>query len=187
MHTLTTRLLAGAAGVVTVGAIAIGSVAAANAATPAPAPSAPSQSTSAATGLLFRAIAPRAIRAEFGSVPSALTSDAKALAGKKGTDRKTAVRSIETKALDGGYGSQVESAATAAKAALATEPAALRKALRALHGTTGTARAQALAAIDTAALHGTYGTGIQRWARTVQADVARQQADRLPAIVGSVI
>jgi hypothetical protein len=189
MNTITTRLITGAAGVVTIGALALGGAAAANAATPTPTPSASSSASSAraTTGVPFRAISRLAIRAQFGEVPSALVTDITALAGKKGSDRRTAVEAIENMALDGGYGSDVKSAASAAKTAFVSEPASLRQDLRALRGKKGTDRAAALAAIDSSARDGKYGAAIESWAKTVQGNVEKQQAARLPSVVGAVI
>lgn len=185
MNTFTSRVVLAGAGAATIAALALGAGAAANAATSSASPSA--SSATATTGVPFRAISATALRAEFGSVPSSLRTDLEALHGKKGSDRKTAVEAIERKALDGGYGDTVKSAATAAQTAWKDAPAAMRKDLRDARHAEGADREKALAAVATKALDGGYGAAEQQYAKQVQGTIQKQDADSLARHVGAIV
>lgn len=181
MNILASRLLVSGAAVVTVAGLALGGAAVANAAG--------SESTHAVstTGVPFRAISAHAIRSQFGTLPSALKTDLKALKDKKGDDRKAAIATIEQKALSGGYGDQVKSVASEAKAAWADAPAALKEALRTTRKASDGDRAKDYAAIESKALSGGYGDAVQTYANTVQTNVQKQQQNKLASIVGRTL
>lgn len=197
MKTTTTRLLVGAATASAVVALSFGvGSAAANAATSTPAASsaasaAPSSAASGAARVVLafpeRTLRPHAVQLETGSVPSALRSDTKALKGKKGHDRREAVQAIETKALDGGYGSAVESIAKEARTAWASKPTGLQRDLRALKGDSRSERGAGLAAIEAKALKGEYGTAMQHYAQTVKSAVDQHLAATEAASVGAIV
>ncbi|KQO62725.1 hypothetical protein [Curtobacterium sp. Leaf261] len=182
MHTITSRVLLSTAGAATAAALVFGAAGIANAA--APSPSASSRTT---TGLPFRAVSAHAIRAQLGTVPTAMATDLTALRGKKDSDRRAAADAIETKALDGTYGADVKTIATAAQTAWKTATPTLRKDVKALHGASQSDRSKDLAALETKALSGGYGSAVESYAKRVKANVEKQQAAALGRIVGSAI
>lgn len=186
MHTITSRVLLTTAGAATAAALVFGATGIANAATPS-ASASPSSSARSTTGLPFRAVSAHAIRAQLGTVPAAMATDLKALHGKEDADRRTAADAIETKALDGTYGADVRSIAAGAQTAWKTATPALRKDIRALHGASESDRAKDLAALETKALSGGYGSAVESYAKSVKANVEKQQAAALGRIVGSTI
>jgi hypothetical protein len=183
MKTLTVRLLTAAASITTIAALGVAGAGAANAATTTPT----TNPTHTSTGVPFRAISEHAIRAEFGTVPTALKTDIKALHGKKGSDRKSAVASIETKALNGSYGTDVKTAATDAKAAWSSAPASFKSALKDARHAKKTDKQKDFAALEAKALAGGYGSAMETYAKNVQSNVQKQQAERLGGAVGSII
>lgn len=187
MKRITSRLLTGAAGIAVAAGLALGGGIAANAASSTPSSSPTPSSTTAPTGVPFRAVSAKAIRAQFGTVPATLHSDLKALKGKKGSERHDAERSIESKALAGSYGTDVKDAATAAKSAWKSAPSSLKGDLKAARTASKSDRPKDLAAIESNALAGYYGSAIQEWARTVHSNIEKQQAATLGATAGSII
>lgn len=185
MNTFTSRAVGIGVGVATVAAVALGVGTAATAATPTP--SASASSATASTGVPFRAISAHAIRAQYGSVPSALATDLKALTGKAGDDRRRAVEAIEQKALAGTYGATVKTAATEARDAWKAAPAAMRHDLRAARKASRDDRGKALAAVAAKALGGTYGSVEQHYARGVEDRIQKQEAATLSGRVGAIL
>jgi len=193
MNTFTARITTGVVGVAIVGVAALGAVSVANAATPSATPSASSttraggDSATAATGVPFRAVSAHAIRAQFGRLPAGLKDDLHGLQGKKGSDRVAAVTSIERKALAGSYGAEVQGAAKAAATAWKDAPPTLRKDLAAARHTSRDDRTKAFADVRSKALGGHYGAAVESWAKTVEANVRKEQAAQLPGDVGSIL
>lgn len=185
MNTIAARILVGAAGAATITGLALGGVATANAATPTS--SSTSTTKPAGTGVPFQAVSGHSIRAQFGTLPTALKTDLKALHGKKGIDRKTGRASIEAKALSGTYGADVKTAATDAKTMWAAAPASFKTALKSTRHASKTDRAKDYAAIETKALSGSYGTAVQMYANTVQSNVQKQQSNNLDHIAGTIL
>jgi len=187
MTTRTTRIALSALGLAVAGATAFGSVSIADAATPSASASPHAATATATTGVPFRAVSAHAIRAQFGAVPSALRTDLHALTGKKGQDRVAAVEAIERKALAGSYGAEVKGAASAAATAWKDAPASLKQDLATARHAEGAERTKALGSVRTKALAGDYGSAVQTWAKTVEANVRKQQAERLSADVGAIV
>jgi hypothetical protein len=162
----------------------------ANAATTAPSAATSASSSAAstkATGLPFRAIRPEAVRLLTGDVPAALTADVKALKGKTGDARRTAVRSIEAKALTGGYGASVKSLAVNARNAWTSAPASLEADLKALRGKDATDRKSALNAIERKALAGDYGDTVKKEAEALRDQASKTAATKAGPVIGSIL
>ena len=151
--------------------------------------SAPSSSAAPKTTLVmpFRAIEPAGLRRLVGPLPSALTSDLKALKGKKGTDRRAAVGAIETKALDGGYGSAIKDVATKAESAWKSTPASLKADLKKLKGETHDQKVASLKAIDAKALSGGYGSSVETYAKELQSMAAKRAAEAAAPALGAMV
>lgn len=168
-------------------------ITAADAATTTPSSAVPSTAAptphAAKTTLVlpFRSLRPAGLRHLVGKLPATLTADLKALRGKKGADRRQAVESIETRALAGGYGSDIEEIASRAKAVSKSEPAALKEDLKSLRGLDRTHRTAELAKIDAEALAGGYGSTIESYAKELQAAAAKHAAASAAPALGSML
>jgi hypothetical protein len=134
-----------------------------------------------------RALTPATLRELTGKLPASLKADFKALKGKKGSARQEAVATIETKALDGGYGSSIKSVATKAEAAWKAAPAALKADLKTLKGEDRAARVAELKTIETKALDGHYGTTIETYAKELKAQAAARAAEAAAPVLGSMV
>ena len=174
----TTSLLAGAA-------LVLGGAVVANAATPAPTVS--STSGSASTGCTFG----EHLVSAFRGLPKALRDDLKAArAEAPGSQRRKDLQAIRTKALDGGYGSGVESGAKFLQShrgdiqGIRPLPDVLKADLKTLHSEKGKSAklAEANTIADTA-LAGGYGTKVQTLAEDVKSSPAWQNCS--PAASGS--
>ncbi|GAA4266654.1 hypothetical protein [Frondihabitans peucedani] len=179
------------------GASLIG-VTAADAATPTSTPTASSTTASSTTALdapkakvtlavPFRALNPAGLRQLVGKLPTALKTDLKGLKGKKGIDRREAVKAIETKALDGGYGTEIKNVTTTAEAAWKSVPAALKTDLKTLKGMDRTQRMAELKKIDAKALAGGYGSSVESYAKELQAAAAKRAAAAAAPALGAMI
>jgi plasmid stability protein len=172
----TTSLLAGAA-------LVLGGAVAANAATPTPAAS----STSSASSCTFG----EHLVSAFRELPKALRDDLKAArAETPGPQRRKDLRAIKTTALDGGYGSGVESKAKFLQShrgdiqGMRPLPDALKADLKTLRAEKGKSAKLAEAnTIADKALAGDYGPKVQTLAKDVKASSAWQ--DCSPAASGS--
>ncbi len=162
----------------------------ANAATTAPSAAA-STSTAGpatkATGLPFRAIRPEAVRLLTGDVPAALKTDVKALKGKTGVARRTAVRSIEEKALTGAYGAAVETLAVDARSSWKSAPDSLKADLKALKGKDAADRKSALTAIERKALAGGYGDTVKKEAESLRDQASKTAETKAEPVIGSIL
>ncbi|RKR75009.1 hypothetical protein [Frondihabitans australicus] len=195
MHTTRLTRLAVVAGTTCalVAGAGVFGAAAANAATPTPSPSASSSqagsSTHSSTRLVmpFRALRPAGLRRLVGTLPSALKADLTALKGKKGADRRSAVAAIETKALDGGYGSEIKEIATKAEAAWKAAPASLKADLKSLKGDSRAEKIVELKKIDAKALAGGYGSAVEAYAKELQAMAAKQAASSAAPSLGAMV
>ncbi len=171
-----TSLLAGAALVLGGGALG------ANASTPTPTAS-PASSTSNCT---FGEHFVSAVR----GLPKALRDDLKAArAETPGPQRRKDIQAVTTKALDGGYGSSVESKAKFLRShrgdlqAVRPLPAALRADLKTLHAEKGkSAKLAEASTIADKAMAGDYGSPVQKLAKDVKSSSAWQ--DCSPAASG---
>jgi hypothetical protein len=187
--TRTSRVLGitAAAAALVVGA-GIVTTATANASTTAPSAAASTSTTApSTTGLPFRAIRPEVVRLLTGDVPAALRADVKALKGKTGDDRRTAVRAIEEKALTGGYGAGVTTLAVDAQSAWKSAPASLKTDLKALKGKDGADRKTALTAIERKALAGGYGDAVKKQAESLRDQASKTAASKAASVIGSVL
>jgi hypothetical protein len=152
----TTSLLAGAA-------LALGGVVSANAATPSPAPSTSSASTCTLGEHFVSA---------WLEVPKAMRADLKAARADTGAARKSALKAVRTKALDGGYGSAVEAQAKWRQShksditGIRPLPDNLKADLKTLHGEKGKAAKLTEAnSIADKALAGGYGAKVETLAK----------------------
>lgn len=172
------------------GASVVG-VTAANAATPAATPSSSATATPKTAkvplAMPFRALNPGGLRHLVGKLPAALKADLKALKGKKGADRRTAVAAIETKALAGGFGTEIKDIATKAEAAWKSAPASLKADLKSLKGMDRAQKAAELKKIDAKALAGGYGSTVEAYAKTLQAAAAKHAAAAAQASLGAMV
>ncbi|WP_157887528.1 hypothetical protein [Frondihabitans sp. PAMC 28766] len=174
------------------GASVVG-VTAANAATPTTTPTASSTATPAtpkakvALDVPFRALNPAGLRQLVGKLPTALKTDLKALKGKKGADRRQAVEAIETKALSGGYGTEIQGIATKAEAAWKSAPTALKTDLKSLKGMDRTQRVAELKKIEAKALAGGYGSSVESYAKGLQAAAAKRAAAAAAPSLGAMV
>ncbi len=180
----TCALIAGAGVLATTAANAATTPTATSSATAAPSSSAAPNTTLV---MPFRAIAPAGLRRLVGPLPSALKSDLKALEGKKGADRRAGVAAIETKALDGGYGSAIKDVATKAEAAWKSAPASLKADLKKLKGETRDQKAAQLKAIDAKALSGGYGSSVETYAKELQSMAAKRSAEAAAPALGAMV
>jgi hypothetical protein len=168
-------------------------VTAANAATPSSTPSASSTASPATPkakvtlAVPFRALNPAGLRQLVGKLPTALKTDLKGLKGKKGSDRREAVQAIETKALDGGYGTEIKGIATKAEAAWKSAPAALKTDLKSLQGMDRTQKVAELKKIDAKALVGGYGSSIESYAKDLKAAAAKHAAAAAAPSLGAMV
>jgi hypothetical protein len=165
----TTSLLAGAA-LVLAGAVA------AEAAVPTPAPT-PSGSSSCTLG--------EHLVSAWLTVPQAMRADLKAArADAPGTARRTALKAVATKAVDGGYGQSVEEKAKWLQShtgdGIRPLPDALKADLKTLHGETGrSAKLAEITTIATNALSGTYGDKVETLVKAAQSSSAWQDCSPL--------
>jgi hypothetical protein len=173
----TTSLLAGAALVLGGGALA------ANASTPTPTASLASSASTCTFGEHLVSV----VR----GLPKAFRHDLKAArAETPGPQRRKDVQAVTTKALDGGYGSSVESKAKFLQShrgdlqGVRPLPAALRADLKTLHSEKGKSTKLAEAnTIADKAVAGDYGSAVQTLAKDVKSSSAWQ--DCSPAASGS--
>jgi hypothetical protein len=113
------------------------------------------------------------------TVPSDLRADLKsAKALKPGTDRRAALKKIQAKALDGGYGAAVEARAEWRKdhkgEKLRPLPEKLKADLKTLHSTPKSGKLAEAEKIADTALAGGYGSTIESFAKAVKASPAWQ-------------
>jgi len=135
----------------------------------------------------YRALNPAGLRQLVGKLPAALKIDLKDLKGKKGTDRRKAVKAIEEKALDGGYGAEIKDIATKAEAAWKSAPTALKTDLKSLKGMDRTQRLAELNKIDAKALAGGYGSPVESYAKDLQAAAAKRAAAAAAPSLGAMV
>jgi hypothetical protein len=165
----TTSLLAGAA-------LVLGGAVAANAATPAPSPK-PSSSSSCTLG--------EHLVSAWLAIPKTMRADLKAArADAPGTARRTAVKAVATKALDGGYGQSVEEKAKWLQShkgdGIRPLPDSLKADLKTLHSDTGTtAKLAEINTIASNALSGKYGDTVQTLVKAAQSSSAWQDCSPL--------
>lgn len=177
----TTRILLLGAGLVTACSLAVGvgalsaeaaPLATASSATASSAGGTVALTTAAKTGALPRLAYTRAhLRDLVGKLPKSLKTDLKALKGDTPTQRRSAVQAIEKKAVDGGYGTTVQSAVKRAIAVWDAAPAALKTDVTSLKGMSKTQRKAELLVIEKKALSGAYGSSVEAYAKQLQANV----------------
>lgn len=113
------------------------------------------------------------------TVPADLRADLKsAKALKPGTERRDAVKKIQAKALDGGYGAGVEARAEWRKdhrgVKLRPLPDSLKTDLKTLHSTPKSGKVAEAEKIADTAVAGGYGATIESFAKAVKASPAWQ-------------
>ena len=173
----TTSLLAGAA-------LALGGALSATAATPASATSA--ASTSVASTCTFG----QHLVSAWLEVPKAMRADLKAARAETGAERRSALKAVRAKALDGGYGSAVEAQAKWRQShkgditGIRPLPDNLKADLKTLHGEDGkAAKLKEANAIGDKALAGGYGSKVETLAKDLKASPAWQ--DCTPSAKGA--
>ena len=112
-------------------------------------------------------------------VPTNLRADLKSAKQlKPGTERREALKKIEAKSLDGGYGTGVEARAEWRKdhhgEKLRPAPDSLKADLKTLHSTPKSGKAAAEEKIADTAVSGGYGVTIESFAKAVKASTAGQ-------------